>query len=100
MEFSLARFAPLVGTGFTVHTSHGPFVLTLVQAVERPRHGLPDHLRTPLSLIFDGPAQVTLAQDNYLVAHPAIGEHLLSIVPVLAAPGAPPGRPQYQILFN
>lgn len=100
MQFSLAQFAPLVGAGFTVHTSHGPFVLTLVQAEERPRRGLPDHLRTPLSLIFDGPAEVTLAQDNYRVAHPAIGEHLLSIVPVLPAPGATPGRPQYQVLFS
>lgn len=100
MEFSLAQFAPLVGAGFTVHTSHGPFVLTLVEATERPRRGLPDHLRTPLSLIFDGPANVTLAQDNYLVAHPAIGEHLLSIVPVLTGAGASPGQPQYQVLFS
>jgi hypothetical protein len=100
MEFSLAQFQLLVGAGFTVHTSHGPFVLTLAEACERPRRGLPEHLRTPLSLIFDGPAEVTLAQDNYLVAHPAIGQHLLSIVPVMAGPGAAAGRPQYQILFT
>ncbi|CAH0240858.1 hypothetical protein SRABI118_02711 [Massilia sp. Bi118] len=100
MQFSLAQFEALIGAGFTVHTSHGPFVLTLAQAVERPRRGLPDHLRTPLSLVFDGPTEVTLAQDNYLLAHPAIGEHLLNIVPVLAQAGAPPGRPQYEILFS
>jgi Ser/Thr protein kinase RdoA (MazF antagonist) len=99
MDFSLAQFEPLVGADFTVHTSHGPFVLKLAEASERPRRGLPEHLRTPLSLIFDGPAGVVLGHDNYLLAHPAIGQHVLNIVPVLPAPGRPPGRPQYQILF-
>jgi hypothetical protein len=100
MEFSLAQFEPLVGTGFTVHTSHGPFVLTLAEAYEGPRRGLPDHLRTPLSLIFDGPAGVLLSHDSYLVAHPAIGQHMLDVMPVQAAPGGPAGKPQYQILFS
>ena len=100
MQFSLAQFLPLVGSSFTVHTSHGPFALRLLDAGEAPRRGLPSHLRAPLSLIFDGPAGVALAHDDYLVAHPALGEHVLNIVPVLPGPGGQPGVPQYQILFN
>jgi len=99
MHFHLAQFQPLVGAGFTVHTSHGPFILTLVEAGEAPRRGLPERFRTPLSLIFDGPPGVLLAHDSYRIGHPAIGEHVLDIAPVLGASATAPGMPQYQILF-
>lgn len=98
MEFSFAQFAPLVGTEFVVDTSHGRFAMKLVEARALPRRGLPDHLRPPFSLIFDRPPDVVLARDNYLVAHPAIGQHVLYVVPVAAVPGvAEPA--QYQIMF-
>lgn len=100
MHFSLAQFLPLVGSSFTVHTSHGPFALRLIEAFEAPRRGLPAQLRTPLSLIFDGPAGAELAHDDYRVAHPALGEHVLNIVPILPGPGGRPGAPRYQILFS
>jgi hypothetical protein len=99
MEFTLAQFEPLVGAAFDVHTSHGAFPLTLVSARAYPRRGLPEHLPTPLSLIFDGPPGVVLAHDNYLIAHPDVGECVLNIAPVMPAPGAPADRPQYQILI-
>jgi len=100
MEFLLAQFEPLVGTDFTVQTSQGPFILKLVEAIEHPRRGLPEHLRTPLSLIFDGPAGVVLAHDTYQIAHPELGEHLLNMAPVLSGAGVPGAGPQYQILFS
>lgn len=99
MEFSLAQFAPLVGTDFTVQTSHGPLILKLAEAIEYPRRGLPGHLRTPLSLIFDGPPGVVLAHDNYRIAHPGMGEHLLNMAPVMPSAGVPGGGPQYEILI-
>lgn len=99
MEFSLAQFEPLVGTDFTVQTSHGLFILKLAEAVEYPRRGLPEHLRTPLSLIFDGPPGVVLAHDNYRIVHPALGEYVLNMAPVMSGAGLPGGGPQYQILF-
>lgn len=99
MEFTLAQFAPLVGAAFTVHTSHGPFALTLVDASEQPRRGRPAHLRTPLSLLFDGPAGVVLAHDNYRIAHPDLGEHLLNMAPVMSGAGVPGAGPQYEIVF-
>jgi hypothetical protein len=99
MAFTLAQFEPLVGAAFDVRTSHGALALTLAEARTYPRRGLPDHLPTPLSLIFDGPPGVVLAHDDYLVAHPAIGQAVLNIVPVMPGGGAPAGRPQYQILI-
>jgi hypothetical protein len=101
MDFSLSRVVPLVGSQFTVQTTHGAFPLTLVEASEGRRQGLPEHLRTPLSLIFDGPTGIELVHDNYLIAHPALGEHVLNIAPVMRQ-GLPPegvAGPQYQILF-
>ncbi|MDY0975296.1 hypothetical protein SOM61_09995 [Massilia sp. CFBP9012] len=100
MDFFLAQFEPLVGTDFTVQTSQGPFTLKLVEAVEHPRRGLPEHLRTPLSLIFDGPPDVVLAHDSYQIAHPELGTHVLDMAPVLPGAGAPGRGPQYQILFS
>lgn len=99
MTFTLAQFEPLVGTAFGIQTSHGAFLLTLAEARTYPRRGLPDHLPTPLSLIFDGPPGVILAHDNYLLTHPDIGESLLNLAPVMPAPGAPADRPQYQVLI-
>lgn len=97
-EFSLSVFEPLVGTQFSVQTSHGPFTLTLAGAREEPRGNLPSYLRAPLFLTFDAPSGLMMAQDNYLVSHPAIGEHVLQIAPIMPNP---PGAPlQYGVLFT
>jgi hypothetical protein len=99
MELSFAQFEPLVGADFTVDTSHGQFSMKLAEAQALPRRGLPEHLRTPFSLTFERPPGVVLARDNYLVGHPAIGQHVLYVVPVAAGPGVVEPA-QYQIVFN
>lgn len=83
-----------------VQTLHGPVQLTLVEARESARRGLPQQFRTPLSLIFDGPNHIVLSHDTYQVQHAAMGEQLLNIAPVLGQPGAAAHLPQYQVLFN
>lgn len=100
MDFSLEQFTPLIGEAFVVQTAHGPIELTLVEARAGARRGLPEQLRTPLSLIFDGPDSIVLSHDTYRVHHAAIGEQLLNIVPVMGPPGAALHLPQYQVLFN
>jgi hypothetical protein len=97
MTLTIDQLAPLVGTAFTAHTSAGPVMLQLAEAVERPRRGLPARFATPLSLLLQGPAHVRLEQDNYRLAHPALGEHVWMLVPV-GGEGIPPGS--YEVLLT
>ncbi|PWF41058.1 DUF6916 family protein [Massilia glaciei] len=102
MEYTLALFAPLVGTVFTVETQAGPVELVLLEAREMPRRGLPEQFRTPLSLIFEGGTAPALEQDNYYVDHPALGRATWTLVPVM--PCAPSRRSgparQYELGFS
>lgn len=99
MTMTLDQVAPLVGREFIVHTSHGAIALCLAEATERPRRGLPEQFRTPLSLILDGPAGIILEQGNYHIDHPLFGGQPCCIVPVMAPiPGAS-AMPRYQIIF-
>lgn len=84
MSISFAEIHPLVGSQFTVLTSAQPVRLTLVTAEERERRGLPKQFRTPMSLLFSGPATPQLAQDNYHFEHPELGQHVWMLVPVMA----------------
>lgn len=98
---SAAFFAPLVGSCFTVDTLSGPIALRLDACTELPRGGRPAALPTPLSLIFSGPAQPQLVQDNYYFDHPSMPRQTWCIAPV--APALPhdgePARQRYQIMF-
>jgi hypothetical protein len=103
MNILLKHVTPLIGTHFTVQTGIGPVELQLAAAEEIPRRGRPAQFRTPLSLLFEGPAHVVLQQDTYGVSHPALGEHLWCIVPVTANnPRSIEGvvLPQYEVLFS
>lgn len=83
MQATLEFFAPLVGTEFTADTQTGPVALRLETCAEVPRRGLPQPFRTPLSLLFSGPAAPLLAQDNYHVAHPAMAPQAWTVAPVM-----------------
>jgi hypothetical protein len=106
MHPSLELFTPLLGTDFTVETQAGPVVLRLEGCTEAPRRGLPEQFRAPLSLIFSGPRQPILAQDNFAVEHPVLAHQVWCIAPVMPPlPGTqgsvatPPDRQRYQVLF-
>lgn len=108
MTPTLDLFFPLVGNTFMVETLIGPIGLQLIEARETPRNGLPEQFRTPLSLIFTGPLDPVLPQDNYYIEHAAIGRQAWCIAPLSASAGArmsavpaPAATAQrYQILFT
>ena len=97
MALTVEQLAPHIGSTFTAHTSGGPVALELAEAAERPRGGLPPRFATPLSLLLRGPAQVRLAQDNYRLEHPALGEHVWMLVPV-GGDGMPAGS--YEVILS
>lgn len=100
MNITLEQFTPLVGTNFTVHTQAGLIDLQLIEATELPRRNRPEQFRTPLSLIFIGPPDVALLQDNYIIEHPALGQHQWCMAPVLSDnPASTDNKRCYQILF-
>jgi hypothetical protein len=84
MSISIEQTAPLVGSSFVVHTVQGPVELKLASATELPRRGLPERFRTPLSLIFLGPASAQLAQGLFTFDHPVLGRQQWTLVPVIA----------------
>ncbi|MBX3653130.1 MAG: hypothetical protein KIS62_17745 [Ramlibacter sp.] len=104
MHLSFQDFSPLVGTSFTAQTLSGPLQLVLIEAVERPRRGLPPEFRTPLSLIFSGPDTPQLMQDSYQLDHPKLGSHLLMLVPIarhsVASASAHPTGPIYEAILS
>lgn len=99
MNITLDIISPLVGSHFTVQTSIGPVQLKLEEVEERPRRGLPEQFRTPLSLLFSGPASHQLSQDNYPFEHPALGPQVWTLVPVMNV-GTPLAQGlAYEVLF-
>lgn len=108
MTPSLEFFLPLVGSTFTLETQAGQLELVLIEARECPRNGLPQQLRTPLSLIFSGALSLILSQDNYYVDHPAMERQVWMVAPVAAAarptlsaiPAAQETVQRYQVLFS
>lgn len=97
MPLTLDALLPHVGSNFTAETSGGPVPLQLAEAVERPRGGLPPRFATPLSLLLRGPEHLRLVQDNYRLAHPALGEHVWMLVPV-GGEGVPSGA--YEVVLS
>jgi len=103
MTIELDQVLPLVGSNFSVETTSGVLELCLFEASELPRRNRPEKFRTPLSLIFTGPLQEQLAQDNFWISHPSIGRHIWTIAPVLAPMDEPlqsNDKRYYQVLFG
>ena len=101
MTISFHELNAQVGTVFIVHTQSGPLELKLLEATERPRQGLPEPFRTPVSLVFTGPATPTLAQDNYFLDHAVLGRNQWLMVPVSKhAMGCESESPLYEIAFG
>ncbi|MCH8622894.1 hypothetical protein [Undibacterium sp. TS12] len=86
MTITFEQMQALVGDKFGVQTTAGIVELTLIEAEERPRRGLPEQFRTPLSLIFTGPSQFELAQANFPFDHPVLGHQIWTFVPTMPAP--------------
>ena len=97
MPLTIDQLRPHVGSTFTAETSGGPVPLELTEAVERPRGGLPARFATPLSLLLRGPEHLRLVQDNYKLAHPALGENTWMLVP-MGGEGVPPGS--YEVILS
>lgn len=109
MTISFEQAQALVGSNFDLQTTAGIVRLTLIEAEERPRRGLPDHFRTPLSMIFSGASQFALGQENYCFDHPSLGSQTWLFVPTMPDPakGQVANYQQdgshtifYQVLFN
>ncbi|UGQ48214.1 DUF6916 family protein [Massilia endophytica] len=91
-----AFFLPLIGSTFSIDTQAGPVPLRLESCAEAPRRGLPEQFRAPLSLVFSGPAQPLLVQDNYYVDHPAMERQVWCIAPT---PPKQADAQHYMVIF-
>ncbi len=101
MTISFQEINAQLGTVFIVHTQSGALELKLMEASERPRRGLPESFRTPFSLVFAGPAEPMLSQDNYFLDHPVLGRNQWMLVPVSKyALGAESDVPLYEAVFG
>jgi hypothetical protein len=78
---TLEKFAPHVGTTFTVQSGDVDLPLELVEAV-----GLPaspgDRGRQPFSLVFAGPADSLHPQATVELTHDVLGSLAIFIVPI------------------
>lgn len=99
MALTIEQLAPQVGSAFTALTQGGPVPLELVEAVERPRGGLPARFATPLSLLLRGPEDRQLVQASYPLQHPVLGEQLWLLVPVQRPESAQQGS-FYEIILS
>jgi hypothetical protein len=97
MPLTIDQLSPHVGSIFTARTAGGDVPLTLVEAVERPRHGLPARFATPLSLLLRAPEGVQLAQAAFEREHAALGKNVWMLVPVM---GATPEQPDYEVILS
>ena len=97
-------FTAALGSTFTADTQSGPVELTLIEATERPRHGLPEQFRTPLSMVFEGPVTPQLMQDTYTLDHAVLGRNQWMLVPIAQfAPPKDPGgahQPCYELVLS
>lgn len=96
-------FAALLGMAFTLEAANAEIEATLdtvrASAIGAAPAAVNGGRRAPFSLILHGPAEPFLPQGTYRLRHPAVGAHVLFVVPV----GPPPGGPElmrYQIIFS
>jgi hypothetical protein len=85
MQPTLQELTAHLGSVFMVHTQAGTLPLTLREVSERPRRGLPEQFKTPISLVFAGPATPVLVQDTYALDHPVLGSMQWTLVPLMPA---------------
>ncbi|RZL28842.1 MAG: hypothetical protein EOP35_25745 [Rubrivivax sp.] len=92
--FTLARFEPLVGSGFTLRL---PDATGLPARLAEARAGraAPGE-RQPFSLTFAAPAEPALPQSIYRIEHPQLDAMDLFLVPI----GRHPAGLQYEAVFN
>lgn len=103
LAITLEQLLPCLRSEFIAHTSAGTLVLTLDEALELPRRGLPEQFRTPLSLVLSGPEQVLLEAGTFLLEHPQLGRvewYLWPIAPAFPARDKDAGRQRYQVNFS
>ena len=103
LMITLEELLPCLHTDFIVHAGDAPVALTLDEALELPRRGLPASLRTPLSLILSGPAQPLLEEGQAVLEHARLGRLDWYLWPIAAAFPARPedaGRQRYQVSFS
>jgi hypothetical protein len=99
MELVFETFNDLVGMPFTLTDADGVQVpLVLDSALPLTRRGHPEHLRSPFSLIFSGPAAPFCPQAIYGFNHDAVGSFEMTIVPIGQLPESKGFL--YQALFN
>lgn len=103
MEITLELMNPHVDSIFTAHTAAGLVPLTLSEAKELPRRGLPEQFRTPLAMVFAGPVEPVLYDGNYTLDHDQLGRielFLSPIAPPLPARPSEIGKQCYQVSFS
>jgi len=102
MELTMPAFQAVLGEAFTVETEEGAHVeLTLTELQEAPERHRRDHLGAlkleSFSLLFEGSRDAALSQGSYRFRHPALGEHLLFMCPVVPHHN---GRLAYEVIIN
>lgn len=93
--FTLARFEPLIGSGFTLWLDDTTALpACLVEA--RAGSGATPGGRLPFSLTFEAPAEPALPQSIYRLEHPQLAAMELFLVPI----GRQPTGLQYEAVFS
>ena len=104
MTVSIEQISSAIDSTFIAHTAAGQVALTLVEAAEQPRRGLPEQFRTPMTLILSGPPTPLLYDDHYYLDHPVLGRHQWFMSPISSPPPLPgaagPAAQRYQIVFT
>ena len=92
-----ATFEPLCDADFALHVE-GEETLPLRLVDVRPLGTFPNAPRQdPFGLVFAGPPAPVLGQRIYRIAHPALGELELFLVPIGFGPD---GGVRYEAVFN
>ena len=101
MTVTIEQMTAVLDSTFVAHTAAGAIALTLVEASERARNGLPAQFRTSLSLILTGPREPVLSDDHYVLDHPVLGRNQWFMAPIAPRPASTPAAHQrYQIIFS
>lgn len=102
MKLVKEEFLPYLNTSFQAHTSIGIVELILREVNPLPRGIRPEVLRDPLAIVFEGPNQQPLQQDNFELHHPQLGVNIWCLVPISGPiPGVnPEANYLYQATFN
>lgn len=103
MTVSIEQATAALDSAFIAHTAAGPVALTLVEATELPRRGLPEQFRTPMTLILTGPQTPLLYDDHYVLDHPELGRHQWFMSPISSLASlhgsSAPAVQRYQVVF-